>query len=151
MASNFHSDSSTYESTRLRGGGSSFPYTAIDANSKNGYLEQNGLATWKQAIINLPISVKGACIKSQIEPKEIDFIIFHQANLALIQYVMRKMKIPNEKTHTNVQEIGNAASASLAIALSEAMSLGKIEKGDTVALAAVGAGYTFGCNIWKWV
>lgn len=151
VASNFHSDTSTYESTRLRGGGSLFPYTVKDANNKNGFLEQNGLATWKQAIVNLPISIKGACIKSKIEAKEIDFIVFHQANLALIQYVMKKMKIPIEKTHTNVQDIGNTGAASLAIALSEAMALGKINKGDNVALAAVGAGYTFGCNIWKWV
>ena len=80
---------------------------------------------------------------------EIDFIIFHQANLKLIEYIMGKLKIPLNKTYTNVEEIGNTGSASVAIALSEAMSKGLIKPGQNLLLAGVGAGFNFGASIWR--
>jgi 3-oxoacyl-[acyl-carrier-protein] synthase-3 len=146
----FHADSSTYDSVRLRGGGSAFPFNGQQMDPLIGFMEMNGLATWKQAITNLPISVRRACERAEVHLDEIDFVLFHQANLAMIQYVMKKMKLPLDKTFTNVQEIGNTGSASVAIALSEAMELGKIKENDLVVLSAVGAGFIFGTNVWKW-
>ena len=64
---------------------------------------------------------------------------------------MAKSKIPMDKTYTNVENIGNTGSASVGIALSEAMSLKKIKSGDTVILAGVGAGFNFGANLWRFV
>jgi 3-oxoacyl-[acyl-carrier-protein] synthase-3 len=55
-----------------------------------------------------------------------------------------------EKTYTNVAEIGNSGSASVAIALSEAVRKGHIKAGDLVALAGVGAGFNFAANVWHW-
>ncbi len=149
LTSQFLTDSSTYESVRFRGGGSSFPFSKRSFSPEIDYIEMNGLATWKQAITNLPIVINKLIKKCSIEIDGIDFVIFHQANLNLIQYVMAKLKIPSDKTYTNVQEIGNTGSASIAIALSEAMALGKIKKGDIVLLAGVGAGFNFGASLWK--
>jgi 3-oxoacyl-[acyl-carrier-protein] synthase-3 len=55
---------------------------------------------------------------------EVDFMLFHQANLRMIEYIVRKMGYKLEKTYTNVQEIGNTGAASLAIAMSEAVEKG---------------------------
>jgi 3-oxoacyl-[acyl-carrier-protein] synthase-3 len=88
-------------------------------------------------------------VKSDLKIDEIDFCIFHQANLNLIQYIMAKLKIPLDKTYTNVEEIGNTGSASIGIALSEAIDLGKVKSGQKVLLAGVGAGFNFGANIWQ--
>ena len=63
---------------------------------------------------------------------------------------MKKMGLNASKTYTNVEEIGNTGSASVAIALSEAVGLGHLKFGDIVALAAVGAGFNFGANVWRW-
>ena len=63
---------------------------------------------------------------------------------------MQKMRIDLSKTYTNVQDIGNAGSASLAIALSEAVQKSLLKQGDTVVLAAVGAGFNFGASVWHW-
>jgi len=149
ITSKFHTDSTTYESVRYRGGGSSYPYANRSFNPEIDYIEMNGLATWKQAITNLPIVIDNLCKKSNIGIQEIDFVIFHQANLNLIEYVMAKLKVPMSKTYTNVQEIGNTGSASIGIALSEAMALGKLKKGDLVLLAGVGAGFNFGASLWR--
>jgi 3-oxoacyl-[acyl-carrier-protein] synthase-3 len=151
IKSSFKTDSSTYESVRYRGGGSSYPYRNREFDESIDFIEMNGLATWKQAIINLPLVIKDVCKKADLNVEDIDFCIFHQANLNLIQYVMGKLKIPIEKTYTNVDEIGNTGSASIGIALSEAMDKGLIKKGNYVLLAGVGAGFNFGASIWKFI
>ena len=151
IKSSFKTDSSTYESVRYRGGGSSYPYINREFDESIDFIEMNGLATWKQAITNLPIVIKDVCKKADLQVEDIDFCVFHQANLNLIQYVMKKLKIPSEKTYTNVEEIGNTGSASIGIALSEAVDKGLIGSGSNVLLAGVGAGFNFGANIWKFI
>lgn len=147
--SKFLTDASTYEAVRFRGGGSSYPLFNRSFTPDIDYIEMNGLATWKQAITNLPKVIKDLLAKTNMSTDDIDFCIFHQANLNLIQYIMSKMKIPLNKTYTNVEEIGNTGSASIGIALSEAIELGKVSAGQTVLLAGVGAGFNFGASIWK--
>jgi 3-oxoacyl-[acyl-carrier-protein] synthase-3 len=149
LGSKFKTDASTYESVRFRGGGSNFPFTNRSFDPATDYIEMNGLATWKQAITNLPIVMKSVCSSVPIQVEEIDFFIFHQANLNLIQYVMAKLKLPSERTFTNVEEIGNTGSASVGIALSEAFDKGLIKPGSHLLLAGVGAGFNFGASIWR--
>ena len=134
----------------MRGGGSSFGSKDRSWNPSVDYMEMNGIATWKQAITHLPTVIRNACAKSGIDPKEVEFLVFHQANLNMIEYVVRKMGYGMKKTFTNVQEIGNTGAASVGIALSEAVSKGLIKDGQLVVLAAVGAGFNFGASVWRW-
>jgi 3-oxoacyl-[acyl-carrier-protein] synthase-3 len=150
VASSFFTDSSNYEAVRHRGGGSSFPKMNATFDPSTDFMEINGLATWKQAITHLPSVIRSACAKAETDILSIDFLIFHQANLRLIEYIMGKMKFPLSKTYTNIQEIGNTGAASVAIALSEAVEKGLIKHNDTLVLAAVGAGFNFAANVWKW-
>jgi 3-oxoacyl-[acyl-carrier-protein] synthase-3 len=149
LASAFFTDSTNYEAVRMRGGGSSFPLgrpfdPAVD------FMEMNGIATWKQAITHLPRVIKQACEKSRVDLKSVDFFLFHQANLNMIGYIIRKMGFDLSRTYTNVEEIGNSGAASLAIALSEAVERNALKDGDIVVMAAVGAGFNFGANLWRW-
>ncbi|HEX2801944.1 MAG TPA: ketoacyl-ACP synthase III [Phenylobacterium sp.] len=150
VASAFHTDSSNYEAVRVRGGGSSFPVMGRNAPADTDVMELNGLATWKQAITHLPAVVKAALAKADAGLGDVDFFIFHQANYNLIDYIVRKMGADLSRTYTNVQEIGNTGAASVAIALSEAVERGLIKPGQTVVLAAVGAGFNFGASVWRW-
>lgn len=150
IASAFHTDSSNYEAVRLRGGGSSFPLRGRDYAPAIDAMELNGIATWKQAITHLPPTVRAACRKADVDPKAVDFFVFHQANYNLIDYVVRKMGFDMSRTYANVQEIGNAGAASVAIALSEAVSLGHLKPEMLVVFAAVGAGFNFGASVWRW-
>jgi 3-oxoacyl-[acyl-carrier-protein] synthase-3 len=145
----FMTDSSTYESVRMRGGGSSFPIAEKSDDLKVLYAEQNGLATWKQAVTNFPVVIQKLLEKENLKIDEIDFFIFHQANGFLIDYLMKKMKVPLNKTFTNVEEIGNTGSASIGIALSEAYTKGLIKKGNKLVIAGVGAGFNFGACLFK--
>lgn len=150
IASSFHADTSAYEFVRLRGGGSSFPGIGRKVIPKIDYMELNGIVTWKQAITNLPISIRRVCDKADIPVEKIDLFLFHQANLNLIYYVLRKLKVDIKKTYTNVERIGNTGAASLAIVLSEAMEKNIIKRNQYVLMTAVGAGFIYGSSIWKW-
>lgn len=150
IASSFHADTSTYESVRFRGGGSNFPNMGRAFDPKIDYMEMNGLATWKQAITGLPKVVRNVLDKSDMTPDDVDLFLFHQANLKLIEYVIKKMKQPLTKTYTNVQEIGNTGAASIAIVLSDAVSQGLLKNNDVFVLAGVGAGFNFGASTWRW-
>jgi len=150
LSSAFFTDSSNYESVRMRGGGSSFPLMGRAANPAVDTMEMNGLATWKQAITHLPTVIRRCVEKAGVQVDDVDFLVFHQANLRLVEYIVRKMGFRLDQTYTNVQNIGNTGSASLAIALSEAVRKGLIRPGNLVILAAVGAGFNFGASLWRW-
>jgi 3-oxoacyl-[acyl-carrier-protein] synthase-3 len=150
QASAFHTDPSNFEAVRLRGGGSSFASNGRPFDASVDLMEMNGIATWKQAITHLPTTIRRACAKSEVEVKSLDFIVLHQANLRLIEYLVRKMGLGMDKTYTNVAEVGNSGSASVAVALSEAVLGGHIRSGDLVAIAGVGAGFNFAANVWRW-
>jgi len=147
----FYTDSSTYESVRLRGGGSSYPMKFADNINKSEimYIEQNGLATWKQAITNLPTLVSNMIKVNNYNISEIDFIIFHQANKLLINYLVRKLKIDSDKTYINVDEIGNTGAASIGLALDDVYRKDLINRGQLIVLAGVGAGFNFGSLMYR--
>lgn len=153
QASAFFADTSNYDSVRLRGGGSRFPYAMRVAETPGrdpGLMDMNGLATWKQAVTHLPPTIRRACEEAGWAVGDVDLYIFHQANLEIIKYVMQKMRVPLSRTFTNVQEIGNTGAASIAIALADAVAAGLLSPGSRVVLAGVGAGFGFGatCLIW---
>ena len=150
LGSAFHTDSSNFEAVRMRGGGSSFPIIGRNFDPSVDQMEMNGIATWKQAITHLPNVIRRACAKSNIDPKEVDFLIFHQANLKMIEYIVRKMGYDLTKTFTNVEEIGNTGAASVNITLSKTITNSCLKEGQLVVLAAVGAGFNFGASIWRW-
>ena len=146
----FYTDSAGYEAMRLRGGGSSFPLAGRAATGTLDRIEIDGAATWQPIIGQLPATVRRVCEKAGVELADVDLFLFHQANLNLIYYVMRKLGQPLEKTHTNLEAIGNTGAASVAIVLSEAVAAGRLRRGDTLLLAAAGAGLNFGASVWKW-
>ena len=150
LASAFYTDGSNYEAVRMRGGGSSYRGDENISDSNINYMEMNGIATWKQAITHLPRVIRRACEKSSKKLEDVDFIILHQANLNMIEYIVRKLGFDMSKTFTNVQEIGNTGSASVGIALSQSLENSCIKNGQTIVLAAVGAGFNFGASVWHW-
>lgn len=150
QASAFHTDASNYEAVRLRGGGSSHAHTGRAFDREVDLMEMNGIATWKQAITHLPTTIRRACQKAETDVKALDFIVLHQANLRLIEYLVRKIGLGMDKTYTNVARVGNTGSASVAIALSEAVRAGHLKPGDRVVLAGVGAGFNFAASVWRW-
>lgn len=150
LSSDLFTNSKVYEAVRLRGGGSSHPMRPENVEQKLQYYQMNGMEVWKQVMQFQPKAVKRALEKIGKGTADVDFFIFHQANLNLIQYLMTKMRQPLEKTYTNVEEIGNTADASLPIALCDAVQAGRIKRDHLVVVSGVGAGFTFGAATMRW-
>ena len=74
----------------------------------------------------------------------------HQANLRIIESAAKRMKFPLEKFYMNLSRYGNTSSASVGIALGEAIEKGLVKKGDNIALTGFGGGLTYGSAIIKW-
>jgi 3-oxoacyl-[acyl-carrier-protein] synthase III len=139
-----------FNSVRLRGGGSSHPLRPGNINDGLQYYEIDGLEVWKQVIQNQPKSMRRALEKIEMTTDDVDFFIFHQANLRLIEFLMGKMRLPMDKTYTNVEEYGNTADASQAITLCDAVNHNLLKRDDLVAISGVGAGFIFGTTVMRW-
>lgn len=150
LATDIFSNGRVFDAVRLRGGGSSFTLNEKNINAGYQFFEVSGLEVWKQVVQNQPTVIRRVLKKIDKEVNDVDFFIFHQANLRLIEFLMKRMKHPMEKTITNVEKIGNTAEASIAIAMCEAVCNNLIKKDDLVVMSGVGAGFTFGATAIKW-
>jgi 3-oxoacyl-[acyl-carrier-protein] synthase-3 len=78
---------------------------------------------------------------------EVDYVIFHQANKYMVNYLRKKIKIPKEKFYINMLHTGNTVSATIPIALKNCIEEETIKKGDNVLLVGFGVGYSWGATI----
>jgi 3-oxoacyl-[acyl-carrier-protein] synthase-3 len=150
LANAVFTNGKVFEAVRLRGGGSSYPLRADNIEQGLQYYEMDGMEVWKQVIQNQPKVIRQVLAKIGKTIEDVDFFIFHQANLKLIEYMMARMKQPMSKTHTTVEKYGNTADASLAITLSEAVANGQIKHDQLIVISGVGAGFTFGATVIRW-
>ena len=150
LSNHIFTNGKVFDSVRMRGGGSSFPLRPENINQDLQYYELDGMEVWKQVIQYQPKTIKRSLEKANLSLEQVDFFIFHQANLRLIEFLMNKMKMPMSKTFTNVEKYGNTADASQAIALCDAVMNGQVKKDDIVVITGVGAGFTFGSTVLRW-
>lgn len=106
-------------------------------------------------IFNFTIRVVPKCFcevlaKNNMEAEDINLFVFHQANKFMLDYLRKKMNIPEEKFYVNLSNIGNTVSASIPIALSMASAEGRIHKGDKIMLVGFGVGLSWGATIIQW-
>jgi 3-oxoacyl-[acyl-carrier-protein] synthase-3 len=81
---------------------------------------------------------------------EVSLVIPHQANKRIIQTAARRLRLPEEKVYVNLDRYGNTSSASIPIALCEAIEEGRVEAGDNLVLVGFGAGLTWAAAVVQW-
>ena len=81
---------------------------------------------------------------------DVKWIIPHQANSRMLQQVAKRLDVPNEKVYLTIEKYGNISSATIPIALDEAVRNGSIARGDLVVLTAFGGGLTWGSSLIRW-
>jgi 3-oxoacyl-[acyl-carrier-protein] synthase-3 len=114
------------------------------------YPKMNGRAVFKHAATRFPEVIVEVLESRGYGPADIDMLIPHQANLRISEFVAKRLGLPPEKMHNNIQRYGNTTAASIPIALHEAVQSGRIREGDLVVLAAFGAGLTWGATLIRW-
>jgi 3-oxoacyl-[acyl-carrier-protein] synthase III len=112
-----------------------------------GRMEMKAEEIFLFALRVVPPMVKGLLEKAGLEIQDIDLFVFHQANRFMLEILRKKMKISPERFYICMEHCGNTVSASIPIALYEAMKEGKAKKGDKVLVAGFGIGLSWGGTI----
>jgi 3-oxoacyl-[acyl-carrier-protein] synthase-3 len=130
-------------------GGSRMPASQETVDKRLHYVKQDGQQVFKYAVRKMYESCSELLERNDLKPKDIACMIPHQANKRIICAVAERLGI-HDKVILNISEYGNTTAATIPLATRDAISWGKLKKGDLVLFAAVGAGYTVGVNLWRW-
>lgn len=123
-----------------------FEYGKGNITSDN-HLYMNGPSIFNFTISTIPDLVKNTANKNGYDLKEIDYFIFHQANKFMLEYLRKKINIDPDKFCIDMAETGNTVSATIPIALKNALTNGVISAGDRVMLVGFGVGLSWGATI----
>ena len=119
-------------------------------NGGSSNISMNGKEIFQFAIRIMIKSISHVLDKSNLSMNDIDYIIPHQANIRIIDYVARKLKIEKEKFIINLDRFGNTSSASVPLALNEAHKKKMFCPGDRIIMVAFGGGLTWGSALLNW-
>lgn len=114
------------------------------------YPYMNGNFVFKHAVTRFPESIKEAFEKSGENISDLKLFIPHQANLRISQFVQKQLGLRDDQVFNNIQRYGNTTAASIPIALSEAYTEGRFQKGDLICMTAFGSGFTWGSVLMRW-
>ena len=121
-----------------------------DEDGKGFFPKMNGNFVFKNAIKRFEEVIFESLDYNNYTSKDIDMLITHQANLRITQYIQKKLNIDENNIFNNIMSYGNTTSASIPIALYEALEKNKIKRGDLVCLAAFGSGFTWASALIRW-
>ena len=134
----------------LPGGGSLCPASHDTVDSQLHYVHQNGPQVFKFAVRKLEQLSRQILNRNNLSIKDIDLFIVHQANMRIIDEVAWKLGLSNDQLVTNIQKYGNTGSATIPLLVKDALSDGRLKRGDTVLFATTGAGFTSGAALARW-
>jgi 3-oxoacyl-[acyl-carrier-protein] synthase-3 len=131
-------------------GGSRHPATHDTVENGMHYLHMKGRDIFKFAVRTTGKAAAEVLTAAGLKNTDIDYFIPHQANVRIIDAAAKRLGLPREKVLINVDRYGNTSTASMPIALTEALRDGKIKKGDHLLMVGFGAGLTWAAAVMKW-
>jgi 3-oxoacyl-[acyl-carrier-protein] synthase III len=134
----------------MPGGGSRCPATKESVDARLHYLRMDGKQAFKNAVQAMESAANEAMKRCEVDITKIKCIVPHQANLRIIDAVAERLGAKPEQLFVNLAKYGNTSAASVAIALDEAVSSGKLSHGDLILLVVFGAGLTWGAAVIEW-
>ncbi|GLI50079.1 3-oxoacyl-ACP synthase III [Tepidanaerobacter syntrophicus] len=150
LASILGADGGGADLLELPAGGTKEPASFETVKNHRHYIKMNGNEVFKFAVKILEDSVKKVVAKADLTLEDINYIIPHQANIRIIDAAVKRLKFPREQVIVNLDKYGNMSSASIPVALDEALNAGRIQKGDKIVMVGFGAGLTWGANLIEW-
>ncbi|MDO4550996.1 MAG: beta-ketoacyl-ACP synthase III [Planctomycetia bacterium] len=124
-----------------------FPFRSPSSPS---YLRMDGQSVFKFAVKEIDTGISAVLDKTKIPVEKVDYILLHQANIRILEYAQRKLKIPLEKFLTNIANYGNTSSVSIPLMLDLANRKKHFSPGNLLILCAFGGGLTSGTAILRW-
>ncbi|MDT8367667.1 MAG: beta-ketoacyl-ACP synthase III [Longimicrobiales bacterium] len=150
ILSSFHrSDGRLAELLWRPAGGVRMPLTEDRVRDRQHLMAMSGREIFKCAVRSMAQACDEALTRAGLSGNDIDLMIPHQANIRIIEATAKYAGIPMEKVYVNVDRYGNMSSASIPVALDEALEDGSIQPGMKVLSATFGAGLTWGAMVWQ--
>jgi 3-oxoacyl-[acyl-carrier-protein] synthase III len=134
----------------MPGGGSRCPATKSSVDGRLHYLRMDGKQAFKNAVQAMESAANEALKRCELDITKIKCIVPHQANRRIIDAVAERLGARQEQLFVNLEKYGNTSAASVAIALDEAVTSGKLSRGDLILLMVFGAGLTWGAAVIEW-
>ena len=142
ISTHLFSDGRHHDALYVDGGPSS--------NGKVGHLRMAGKEVFRHAVVRMAEAIDVALEKNQLLPKDVDWLVPHQANSRIIHAMVRRLNLPEERVVVTVDRHANTSAASIPLALAEAVGDGRIKEGDLILMEAMGGGFTWGSALLRW-
>ena len=144
------SDGSGAEALYIPAGGTRLPTSAETVQDRLHFVKMNGNEVFRFAVNAITRATMQALAEAKLRPDDIDLFIPHQANTRIIQAAGKALGLPAAKVFVNVERYGNTSSASIPIALCEAVEQGRVAPGDRLVLVGFGAGLAWAAAVVQW-
>lgn len=145
-----YSDGSGGKFLHMKSGGSLSPPTHETIDKREHYLYQDGKSVFKVAVVGMADVSAEIMKRNNLTGDDVDWLVPHQANLRIISATAERMGLPMTKVMVNIDRYGNTTAATIPLCLSEWWMEGYLKKGQTIVLAAFGAGFTWGSALIRW-
>ena len=150
LSTHLHSDGTQADILKIPGGGSAMPFSPEVMARRDQFVKMNGREVYKFAVRVLEQCSREALDCNGMRPQDVKHVIAHQANLRILEAVMKRLEIPLEKCHLNIEEVGNTSSASVPLTLDQANREGALKDGDLILMMAIGGGMAWGSALVRW-
>jgi 3-oxoacyl-[acyl-carrier-protein] synthase-3 len=134
----------------IPGGGTAQPPTRESVEARAHYIKMQGKAIFTHAVKNISRAAQVALEANQVAPAQVDWVVAHQANMRILESIAERTGVPLAKFFLNIHKYGNTSSASIPIALDEAVRGGQVKAGELVLMAALGGGLAWGSALMRW-
>lgn len=142
-------DGSKAENIIYEGGGSVYPATHENIDAGYFKIKMNGKNVFKDAVPCMVKMTNRAMESAGVTKSDVRWWIPHQANLRIMEAAAEKLDF-HSKMISYVENMGNTSAASIFVAMTEAFQDGWLQKGDIIAMAAIGSGYNYGGGVIQW-
>jgi 3-oxoacyl-[acyl-carrier-protein] synthase III len=132
------------------GGGSADPLSEKVLAERSHYIRMAGREVFKAAVIAMSDACDQALERAGVTADQIDLLIPHQANLRIIEATAKHAGMPMDRVMVNVDRYGNTSSASIPLAIEQALEEGRIGAGSLLLLVSFGAGFTWASAVVRW-
>jgi 3-oxoacyl-[acyl-carrier-protein] synthase-3 len=150
LASCLAADSSKWGLLYIEAGGIKTPASAETVQKRQHFLRMEGGGVFKSAVQMMEETTAKALAQAGLTKDDVDWVVPHQANLRIITSFAKRFGISMDRVIVNIDRYANTSTASIPIALTEAVTDGRIKPGDIVVLNAFGAGVTYGAIVLRW-
>jgi 3-oxoacyl-[acyl-carrier-protein] synthase III len=150
VSTHIFADGNHWESLNQPAGGTRRPASHQTIEERGHFVKMNGKAVFSHAVRNIAQACMTALEHNKLTAADVDLVVAHQANLRIVEGVAQRCGLPMDKFFLNIHKYGNTSSASIPIALDEAVREGRVKEGMWILMCALGGGFSWGSALVKW-